>query len=154
MRERAIAPVFGVVLLVVLCASLAGAVALYLFAMPTDDAPPRASIAATVDGDSHEFQFVHEGGDVLAVEELTVTVTVDGEPLTHQPRVPFVGSTGFAGSPQGPFNDAGSTRWAPGERASFQLACTNGPKPDPGTSVEITISVDGTPIATLDVVPD
>lgn len=152
MTDRAIAPVLGVVLLVVLAAALAGTVAVYLLVGDGTDPPPTAAISATVDVESDEFRFVHEGGDVIDVDDLTIVITVDGEPLTHQPPVPFVGGAGFWGSPSGAFNDAGSTEWSPGERATFTMACTNEPKVTRGSIVHIELVVGETHLATLEVV--
>ena len=154
MSQRAIAPVIGIVLMLVVTVVLAGSIAAYLLAFPTTEGATQATISATVDIETDEFRFVHDGGDAIEVETLTIEITIDGEPLASQPPVPFVGSPGFAGSPSGPFNGGSDTRWAPGERASFRIACTNHPKPSAESTIVIKLFVDDRPFATIEIVPD
>ena len=154
MSQRAVAPVIGIVLMLVITVVLAGAIAAYLLVLPTTEGATQATISATVNTETAEFQFVHDGGDAIAVETLTIEITIDGEPLTSQPPVPFVGSHGFNGSPSGPFNEGGDTRWVPGQRASFRLACTNHPKPSDESTIVIELFVDDRPLTTLEIVPD
>ncbi len=151
MTERGIAPVLGVVLLVVIVIVLAGTVAIFLLTDTANSGTPQAAIEATVEAESGEFRFIHTGGDSIHVAELTIEVTIDGVALTHQPAVPFVGATGFSGSPSGPFNSAGSTTWHPGEHASFRVAATNEPPITTGSEIEIVFRVDESPVAILEV---
>ena len=77
-----------------------------------------------------------------------MTVTVDDEPLAHQPPVPFVGAPGFRASPTGPFNAASDPTWRVGERAGVRLASTNEPVLQEGSVVRVTLEVDGQSVAT------
>lgn len=149
MTDRGLAPVVGVVLLLAIAIALAGVVGTLVLGIDLPAEPTGAAITAEIDRDSHRFEFRNDGGDAIDVSTLDVVIRVDGEPLAHQPEVPFVGRRGFNGSPSGPFNHDSANIWHPGERASFELACTNEPKPAPGTTVEIELAVNGSPVETI-----
>lgn len=148
-RDRAVAPVLGVsllVLLVVLLAAVVGAAALGEAAPPEPAPATRLSLA--VDGD--RLTLTHAGGAAVDARRLTVRVAVDGTALAHQPPVPFVGARGFRGSPGGPFNAASDPAWTVGETATLTVAGTNRPALVPGARVEVVLSVDGAPFARLE----
>ena len=112
-------------------------------------AGPSAALELEADGDRNELAFEHVGGDDLDVRDLDVRVTIDDEPLDHQPPVPFVGTPGFRGSPSGPFNAESAPTWRAGERATLRLAGTNEPRFEVGDVVRVTISSDGETVARL-----
>ncbi|WP_321168831.1 type IV pilin N-terminal domain-containing protein [Salinigranum salinum] len=145
--SRAITPVAGVLLLALtvgLAAATAGAV---LALGDVDDGPPQASLSLAVD--DRTLAISHRGGDELDVRDLRVVVAVDGEPLVHQPAVPFFSAEGFRPGPTGPFNSATDPRWAAGETATLRVAGTNRPALATGNVVSVRLFVDGRPIARL-----
>jgi len=146
-RSRGVAPVVGVALLVVCTVALGGAVA--LAADRPSDPPPTAAFALSADAAADRITVTHRGGDAVDVRDLTVRVTVDGEPIARQPPVPFFSAGGFHSGPTGPFNPAGGTTWRAGETASFRVATTNDPPIAPGDDVAVRLSVRGTTVATL-----
>lgn len=154
MPDRALAPVIGVVLMVALVVILSGVLAVFVLGIEHEDAPPQASLSATIDAEHDRFVFVHEGGDTIQVDRVEIEITIDGEPLDHQPPVPFFSTTGFQSGPRGAFNPASDTTWAAGERASFSMACSNAPKPTRDSRVRVVVFVDDDPIATLVVTPE
>lgn len=149
--RRAIAPVAGVLLLAITVVLAGGVVtaALGAHAGPVEPAPTASlSLSATDD----RITVTHRGGDALDAGDLDVRVSVDGEPLARQPPVPFFSSAGFHPGPTGAFNAARDDDWRVGESASFRVAGTNDPVPDPGRTVVVEVSVDGRPVATLETV--
>ena len=140
---RAATPVVGVVLLVavtVLAASLVGTAVLVAEA-PTE--PTQVALSLSVDASTERLRLTHRSGRSLNASRLSVTVTVDGDPLVEQPPVPFFAASGFRGGPTGPFNSGGDPRWTAGERAGFRLASTNAPAIDDGDVVMVTIRREG-----------
>lgn len=144
---RAVSSALGCVLLVAATVGLAAAVGVGATAFAPADPPPTAALDLTVDAGADAVTLVHEAGDPLAVGSLTVRVSVAGDPLRHQPPVPFVGARGFRGAPGGPFNAAGDGEWAAGEAATLRLAGTNAPRPEPGDRVRVRIYADGRAVA-------
>ncbi|USZ70478.1 type IV pilin [Natronosalvus halobius] len=144
--ERAVSPLVETILLVAITVLLAATVASTMGSLSVESgSSATAAIEFEVDADRNELVFVHAGGDALDVRDLTLEVTVDGEPLAHQPSVPFVGATGFRGSPSGPFNAASDPSWTVGERARIRLAATNSPALAEGDVVRVRLSdADGT----------
>ncbi len=122
--------------------------AVFCVAPELTDPPSSASLSASASGG--RIDLVHRGGDQIDVQQVTVFVQINGEPLTKQPPIPFFAAEGFRSAPTGPFNSASEHTWRPGERASFRVATTNDPHPTSGDSVEIRVSVRGQPIATTD----
>ncbi|EMA53881.1 type IV pilin [Halococcus thailandensis] len=147
MSRRAVAPVVGVVLLVgvtVVLATIVGA-----FAIGIGDSGTAPEAAITADRDGNELTLTHHSGDALDVTELTVRISVDGEPLEKQPDVPFVGTDGFNGTPSGPFNPESDPQWTAGETASLTIASTtNAPQPTAGSQVTVKIYSENEPVAT------
>lgn len=135
--RRGTATVVAAVALVALTVGLAVTV---VVAVPTDAAPPepqRAALSLIVAGD--EIRLTHRAGHTLDVTELRIEVTVDGEALAHQPPVPFFAATGFEPGPTGPFNVAADQAWRAGEVATVEVAGTNDPAIDPGSTVRVRI---------------
>lgn len=98
--------------------------------------PVTVSATATAAG---TITLQHQGGPALTVTAIDVTVRVGGEPLAHQPPIPFFAATGFHGGPTGPFNSAADPTWSRGETASFSIADTNHPPLAPGDTVVVRI---------------
>lgn len=140
MSRRALSPVLGIVCLLVVTAVLAGAIGIAAVGTSTPTKPPTAALDLRIDAEANELTFVHRGGDVLDVRELSLRVRLDGTALDAQPPVPFFSARGFRPGPIGPFNSATDPRWAAGERASVRLAGTNDPPLEPGTRVTVTIT--------------
>jgi len=150
MPSRALSPVLGVVLLLVVTVALAGVVATAALDASMPSTPPNAAVDLRVDADGNRLTFVHRGGDALDVNATTVRVRIDGTPLDVQPPVPFFSADGFEPGPTGPFNSASDSEWTAGERASFRLAGTNDPQISSGATVRVTLSLDGTVFAELE----
>jgi hypothetical protein len=136
-RTRGLAPLAGVLLLA-LTVGVATATAGAVLALDTPDGTlPRASLS--LDVEDRTVSITHHGGDALDVRRLRVTVAVDGEPLAHQPSVPFFSARGFQSGPTGPFNSATDPRWTAGETAAFRVAGTNRPTLADGTVVTVRL---------------
>lgn len=146
-RNRATAPV-AVVLLVGLCVVLAAGIGAALTSPDLQQSPRYVTMEgeATADG---TITLTHTGGAALDVRRLTVTVTVDGTPLTKQPPVPFFSASGFYSGPSGPFNNAADPAWTTGETAGFSVAGTNDPPLVPGSDVVVKLSINEQPIAEM-----
>lgn len=151
---RGLAPVVGVVLLIGLTVLLAASIAVGVGAWTLESPTQPAAFDLEVDAERSSISIDYRRGDPVDVEELSVTITVDGDRLEHQPPVPFVGADGFEGAPSGPFNAADDPQWEPGERAAVVVAGTNDPGIDTGDAVEVSLSVDGTRLATLETTAD
>lgn len=116
----------------------------------TVDPVPTARLSLSVDASTDRIALTHENGETLSAEDLTVSVRVDGDPLAHQPPVPFFAATGFASGPTGPFNSAADPDWTAGERATIRLASTNSPTIDPGDRVSVTVRTPSGTVAHLE----
>jgi FlaG/FlaF family flagellin (archaellin) len=141
------APVAGV-LLIAITVVLAGGVAAAALDGPSATVPPSAVLSLSATDD--RIAISHRGGDPIDVGAATVRVSVDGEPLDHQPPLPFFSAAGFHPGPTGAFNSAGDATLRVGETATFRVADTNDPTVEPGRTVSVTISADGRPIASLE----
>jgi flagellin-like protein len=141
--SRALSPVVGTALLVVVTVVLAGTLGAVALESTPVRPPSHAAVTVSADADADRLTFVHRAGDSLPVDRLTVAVRVDGTPLAHQPPVPFFAATGFRSGPTGPFNSAANETWDAGERASVRLAGTNAPLIEQGDSVAVRILLDG-----------
>jgi FlaG/FlaF family flagellin (archaellin) len=156
--DRGVSPVAGV-LLVALVVGLAAATMGAVFALADasggtsgrggvgGDAPPRASLSVVATGQT--LSFTHHGGDALDVRRLRLVVAVDGDPLAHQPPVPFFSARGFRSGPTGPFNSATDPRWTAGETATLRIAGTNRPTLSSGDVVSVRVFADGALVARL-----
>ena len=145
---RATAPVVGVVLLVAMTVLCAGAATAVLSVSPGDP-PPTASFELAVDPTTDRIAVTHVGGDAVSPAALSVSVTVGGQPLAHQPPVPFFAATGFHGGPAGPFNAASTGDWRAGQTGAVRLASTNAPGIEPGDRVRVTLATDRATLARL-----
>lgn len=127
-----------------------GATAVFA-AVPTDEPAtvPTARLSLTAEAGPDRVALTHEGGDTLSAAVLDVTVRVEGEPVAHQPPVPFFAATGFESGPTGPFNSAYGGQWRAGETAALRLASTN-TQLDPGDSVSVTVRTDAGVVARLE----
>ncbi|AZH24451.1 type IV pilin [Haloplanus aerogenes] len=143
-RDRAVTtgPPVAAVVVLVLGTTVA---AVGLGALPT--APVTAGVTLAVDGD--RLVLAHRAGDPLDVRRLDVVVRVDGDPLRHQPPVPFFAARGFRSGPTGPFNPATEPTWNVGERASLQVASTNYPPLVAGARVTVELRYGGRRLVTL-----
>ncbi|MFB6123180.1 MAG: type IV pilin [Haloferacaceae archaeon] len=138
MSSRASAPVGGTALLVVAVVLGSAVAGVALGALPSRSAgPTQTALSLSVVGD--RIALTHRAGDALDVRSLRLVVAVDGEPLAHQPPVPFFAATGFESGPTGPFNAAADAEWSAGERAAVRLAGTNAPLLRPGASVTVEL---------------
>jgi flagellin-like protein len=150
--DRAVTPVLGVVLLVALTVALTAGIGGALLPETTlVDPPPTVSLDCTAHAGTDRVACVHRGGDRLDARELGLWLTVDGEPLTHQPPVPFFAARGFHAGPTGPFNSAADPGWTAGETAGVRLAATNRPGLDPGSRVTVRVVADGYTVLTVTV---
>jgi FlaG/FlaF family flagellin (archaellin) len=111
---------------------------------------PMARLSLSVDAGADRIALTHDNGETLSVEDLTISVRVAGEPLAHQPPVPFFAATGFVSGPTGPFNSAADPNWTAGERATVRLASTNSPTIDPGDHVSVTVRTAAGTVAHLE----
>jgi hypothetical protein len=108
-----------------------------------------ATVAPTLAVEGDRLVLTHRGGEAVDVRPLEVIVRVDGEPLAHQPPVPFFSARGFRPGPTGPFNAAADPRWEPGERASVRVASTNRPSVVAGARVTVELRRGGRRLAVL-----
>ena len=146
--ERAASSVVAVALLVAL--TVLGAAAVLAAVPETPTTVPTADLALSADAGADRVALTHRGGDALDVEALAVEVRVDGEPLAHQPPVPFFAATGFESGPRGPFNSAADPTWTAGETAAVRLASTNHPTLEAGDSVSVTVRTRSGVVAELE----
>lgn len=149
-NKRAVSPIIGVLLLIVITVCLAAVIAVGVGAWSLESPNPTATFEVSADGDQSSISIEHVAGDAVDVEALSVTVAVNGTELTSQPPVPFVGASGFNGTPEGPFNSRADSEWTVGERARFSIADTNTPTPTAGDSVTVRLTADGRRIAELE----
>ena len=144
---RATVPVLGAVLLVGVTLVLAAAVT----AVATGFGPPERAVPvvleATAEASTGRVALEHVAGPPIDVRGVTLRVEVDGEPLAHQPPVPFYAARGFRGFPTGPFNPSADPRWTVGETAGFRVAGTNAPPLEPGSTLVVTVTRSGAPVA-------
>lgn len=152
MATRAVSPVVGTVLLILIVASasaVVGAAAYTADPSRTGDLGPTTTGDATVEVHIAVSAWADgrlaidlRRGPPIDVHALDVHIAIDGTPLAHQPSVPAYGQRGFAALPGGPFNGAAEPTWTAGERATLRLAATNEPSLEPGRRVSVTLSTD------------
>jgi len=147
--DRGVSSVVAVAVLLAVTVA-AGAAVGAVVSTGTADRVPTARLSLSADAGADRIALTHEGGETLSVENLTVSVRVGGQPLTHQPPVPFFAATGFESGPTGPFNSAADPNWTAGERAAVRLAATNSPALDPGDRVSVTVATDAGIVARLE----
>lgn len=144
---RAIVPVLGAVLLVGVTVLLVAVIAVAVTGFAPSGPGEPVVLEASADAATGRVSLEHVSGPPLDVRQLTFRVEIDGEPLVHQPPVPFVGATGFRGAPTGPFNPSADPAWTVGETAAFEIASTNDPPLVPGVELTVTITRDGRRVA-------
>jgi FlaG/FlaF family flagellin (archaellin) len=145
--SRAYAPV-AVVLLLAVTVLAAGAMTLALPSLSGEPPPQRGvAVDATDDG---RVTLTLLAGEAIDLQQATLRVTVDGDPLRHHPPVPYFAADGFYGTPTGPFNNAASDQWRVGESGTLRIASTNAPLPAPGDTVAVRVLVDGQTVATAE----
>lgn len=148
MRDRAVAPVVGCLLLTAIAVIAATSVGA---AVAIDPAPAPPTAAFDLDADeTGEIRVTHVGGDAIDPERLRVRVSVGSELLGRQPPIPFFSAAGFESGPTGPFNSATTGKWQAGETASFRIAATNAPSVDSGATVKVRLYVQERKIASLE----
>lgn len=146
---RAASPVVGAVLLCALTVVTAAAVgAAVLPSLP--EPAPTARLHLSADADANRLTLRHAGGEALDVADLALRVRVDGEPLAHQPPVPFFATEGFRSGPTGPLNVGADGPWRAGQTATIRLATTNRPLPDAGDRIAVTVLSGGGVVAKLE----
>lgn len=141
--DRAVAPVVGVALLLAITVIAASAVATAALALDAPTDPTRASVSLSVTADTDQLSLTHQGGETLDVRRLSLSVTVDGDPLAEQPAVPFFAARGYRAGPTGPFNSRADHNWSAGETTGLRLASTNVPTIESGDVVTVRISQEG-----------
>ncbi|WP_293032435.1 type IV pilin N-terminal domain-containing protein [Natronococcus sp.] len=152
--DHGIAPVIGVVLLIGVTVALATVVAVGAGGLSPEPARTPVAFDLAADGGEGTITIEHAAGDPIAVDELSVTVAVNDDPLSNQPPVPFTGATGFNQTPSGPFNAASDSTWTAGERSTISVAESNDPIVRSGDTVSVTLAVDGQQIASLETTAD
>lgn len=148
-RDRAVSPVVGTVLLIGIVVVFGSIAAGFALGIDSPTTATQASISADIDADTNRIILIHDGGDTIDINDLSVRVEIENEPLAEQPPVPFFSTTGFRPGPTGPFNPAASQRWTVGERASFQIATTNDPALTPGDQVQVELFVEDRQLASV-----
>lgn len=125
MSDRAVSPVIGVVLLIAVTVIVAALLGVTVFGIAETDPPPHATFTLSAHSSTQTITLTHRGGSALDPSSLRLRISVDGEPIAHQPPIPFFASEGFMSGPTGPFNSADEGKWITGQSASVQLASTN-----------------------------
>lgn len=148
--SRAVSPLLGTLLLAGITVLLAAVVGVaVLDVVPSTEQPDNVVMSATADADGR-VRLTHDAGPPLDVEQLSVRITVDGEPLTHQPPIPFFSASGFASGPTGPFNPSADQEWSLGERATLTIAGTNDPEPEAGDRLTVRLVRDDVPVVVVE----
>lgn len=152
--DRSIAPVVGVLALVVLAVGLGAVVAVGVSSVDPGGEPSSVVLELSAESATNEVVLEHRYGETLDVTELEIVVAIGGDALETHPPVPFFQADGFRGGPTGPFNERADPSWQVGERASFEIAATNEPTIDPGDEVVVTILEDGERVSRAAVTAD
>jgi flagellin-like protein len=147
--DRAVSPVIGVVLLIAVTLVAAAVLGVTVFGIAQTDPPPQATFTLDADSATQTITLTHRGGTALDPESLRLRVSVDGEPIAHQPPIPFFASEGFMSGPTGPFNSADEGKWITGQSASVQLASTN-TQFHAGSLISVRLYVDDTLLIVLE----
>jgi hypothetical protein len=145
---RGVTPVVAIVVLVGV--TVLGVAGVTTVVVSLDDRAATAAsptLAVSADADRQAITVSHRGGASFHLENATVRTFVDGEPLAHQPPVPYFAAEGFRGTPTGPFNSGGESLFEPGETGTIQLATTNSPLFDSGDRVTVTVARNGRTVA-------
>ena len=137
--DRALSPALGAVVLVGITVATATVLGAVLFgqAAALGSSPPTATFDVAAEDD--RITLSHEGGDAVDVHALRLRISVDGDPLTHQPPVPFFAAEGFHGGPRGAFNHETDDEWAVGETTTLRVAATNDPALEAGARLTVEL---------------
>jgi hypothetical protein len=87
--------------------------------------PGAARFELSVTPATDRVAVVHAGGPTVDPARLRLRIAVGGDPIAHQPPVPFFAARGFRSGPVGPFNSATGGDWRAGQLAALRLAGTN-----------------------------
>lgn len=136
--SRAVSSVVGVVTLLAVTVFLSVTVLGAATVDPVEPAPT-VRLELTVDATTDRIELIHRGGAQLDISALRLRVSVDGEPLTHQPPTPFFAARGFHSGPEGALNTASPNRFETGEQTSFEVASTNSPAITAGSAVSVRV---------------
>jgi flagellin-like protein len=147
--DRAVSPVIATVLLIAITVVAAVALGVTVFDMFSAEPPPRATFTLSADSATQTITLTHRGGAALDPASLRLRIAVDGEPIAHQPPIPFFASEGFMSGPTGPFNIADEEKWIAGQSASVQLASTN-TQFSAGSVITIRLYIDDYLLITLE----
>lgn len=149
MTDRGISTAVGSLAMIALSVSLAMVVGLTVSGSTVQDSTSQARFQLTVDSSTDRITLAHRGGTPTEVRELSVRISIDGEPLKRQPPFPFFAATGFVSGPTGPFNRAADQNWTAGESVLVAIAGSNEPPIDAGDQVRVRLFVDGRLVADL-----
>jgi flagellin-like protein len=147
--DRAASPVIAIVLLIGITVVAAAALGVTVFDMFSTEPLPQATFTLSADSTTQTITLTHRGGTALDPASLRLRIAVDGEPIAHQPPIPFFSSEGFMSGPTGPFNSADEGKWIAGQSASVQLASTN-TQFSAGSVITIRLYVDDYLLITLE----
>lgn len=103
-EEKAVTPVVGVMLMVVVTVILAAAVSSYAGSMGTQDAAPQATFVTEASLTKDSVTFSHLGGDILTKADLAIEIAY-GKPVTSG----YVNMTNVTFAPNGEFLRPGDT---------------------------------------------
>lgn len=147
---RALSPAIGTILLIAITVALAGVVLLLTYGgTPAQGPPPRASFDLSASASDRTVVIEHGGGDPVDVSALEVIIQIDGEPIPHQPPVPFESEAGFRAH-WGPFHEWADQEWTPGTEAGLELSAANGAALEPGVPVSVDLVVEESTVARLE----
>lgn len=147
--DRGISTVVGSLALIALTVSLAMVVGVTVSGSTVEESAPQARFQLTADSSTDRITLEHRGGTAIDVRELSMRISIDGEPLDRQPPIPFFAARGFVSGPTGPFNRASDPNWTAGDRASVAIAGSNEPGIDAADQVRVQLLVDGRLVADL-----
>lgn len=149
MSDRGVSTPVGIVVLVAITVVLAGVFGAILLSWSPESETPQAAIALTTDSTTQMITLTHRSGAELDPESLRLQIAVNGEPIAHQPPIPFFAATGFLGGPTGPFNSAYEGNWTAGQSGSLRLASTN-TQFRPGSVVSVRLYTDDQLVVSLE----
>lgn len=141
MSTRAIAPIIGVISMLVVVTALGGVVAAVLPASLDQSTIEPVSTEVSFEAEDGTLVFYHAGGSTIDVNDLRIEIRVNDEPLRYQPTVPTNGETGF-GNFHGPFHAWSSQQWYPGDTAEIEIASENEPTIEPGDRFTVYLFID------------
>jgi flagellin-like protein len=102
--EKAVSPVIGVMLMIVVTVILAAAVSSYASSVDTQDAAPQATLKASASYTDNEITLEHLGGDILTKSNLNIEIA-NGNPVVSG----YVDMTNVTFAPEGDYLRPGDT---------------------------------------------